>query len=137
MTGLTVLVVVLVAATVFGLVYRSRAGKVRVSESAGSPELRALLLAAGAPLDAPVVLHFSADWCGPCAAVRRVVSQVVSELDGPVEVELDIDANPELARAMNVMSLPTTFVLSEGLVERARISGVPKAEALRSALVNP
>lgn len=137
MTGLTVLVVVLVAATVFGLVYRSRAGKVRVSESAGSPELRALLLAAGAPLDAPVVLHFSADWCGPCAAVRRVVSQVLSELDGPVEVELDIDANPELARAMNVMSLPTTFVLSEGLVERARISGVPKAEALRSALVNP
>ncbi|WP_338889686.1 thioredoxin family protein [Rhodococcus sovatensis] len=137
MTGLTVLLVVLIAATAFGLVYRSRAGKVRVSESAGSPELRALLLTAGVPLDAPVVLHFSADWCGPCAAVRRVVSQVLCDLDGPVEVELDIDANPELARAMNVMSLPTTFVLGEGLVERARISGVPKAEALRSALVNP
>ncbi|KZF11041.1 thiol reductase thioredoxin [Rhodococcus sp. EPR-157] len=137
MIGITVLLVVLVAATAFGLVYRSRAGKVRVSESAGSPELRALLLAAGAPLDAPVVLHFSADWCGPCAAVRRVVGQVLSDLEGPVDLELDIDANPELARAMNVMSLPTTFVLGAGLVERARISGVPKAEALRSALVNP
>lgn len=136
MIGITILVVVLIAGTAFGLVIRSRAGEVRATEHNESPEKRSLLVDAGATAGAATVLHFSADWCGPCAAVRRVVGQVVAEMDGPVELELDIDAHPRLARAMNVMSLPTTFVLDEDLNEKARISGVPKPEALRSALSN-
>lgn len=136
MTGITVLVVVLIAATAFGLLYRSRAGKVRTAAVDSTPENRTLLAEAGASPGTPTVLHFSADWCGPCAAVRRVVGQVLEDLDGPVELELDIDAHPELARALGVLSLPTTFVFDDALVERARISGVPKAEALRSALVS-
>jgi thiol-disulfide isomerase/thioredoxin len=138
MTGITVLVIVLIVATVIGLVLRSRAGKVRASDTvAVSPERRSLLLDAGATVGVGTVLHFSADWCGPCAAVRRVVGQVLSDLDGPVELELDIDTHPALAREMGVLSLPTTFVLDEDLIETARISGVPKADALRSALVGP
>lgn len=142
MIGITILVVVLAAGTIVGLALRSRAGEVRTSNSSGSPELYSLLVEAGAVGGAKTVLHFSAEWCGPCAAVRRVVGQVVDEVggseefDGPVELELDIDAYPALARAMNVMSLPTTFVLDEDLNEKARISGVPKSEALRSALTN-
>lgn len=136
MTGITILVTVLVAATAFGLFYRSRAGKVRATTADASPEIRARLIAAGAVPGAAVVLHFSADWCGPCAAVRRVVGQVLADTDAAAELELDIDANPELARDFGVLSLPTTFVLDDALVERARISGVPKADALRSALAD-
>lgn len=136
MTGITILVVVLIAATAFGLFHRSRAGKVRTTTVDSAPEIRTLLTDAGASTGTPTVLHFSAEWCGPCAAVRRVVGKVLEDLDGPVELELDIDANPELARAFGVLSLPTTFVLDDDLIERSRISGVPKAEALRSALVN-
>nr|WP_296780730.1 thioredoxin family protein [Rhodococcus sp. (in: high G+C Gram-positive bacteria)] len=137
MTGITILVTVLIAATAFGLFYRSRAGKVRATTAAeASPEIRTRLIAAGAASGTAVVLHFSADWCGPCAAVRRVVGQVLADTDDAVELELDIDANPELARDFGVLSLPTTFVLDDALVERARISGVPKADALRSALAD-
>ncbi|MDJ0392621.1 thioredoxin family protein [Rhodococcus sp. G-MC3] len=134
MIGITILVAVLVAGTAFGLVYRSRAGRVRTTTTDASPETRTLLIAAGASPGSTTVLHFSADWCGPCAAVRRVVGQVVDDVEGAVELELDIDTNPELARALGVLSLPTTFVLDERLVERARISGVPKAGDLRSTL---
>ncbi|WP_072806800.1 thioredoxin family protein [Rhodococcoides yunnanense] len=137
MIGITVLVVALVAATVLGVVFRARAGKVRTTESSqDSSEVRSLLLAAGAETGRATVLHFSADWCGPCAAVRRVVGQVVDDLDGPVELELDIDAHPALARELGVLSLPTTFVLDGRLAQRARIAGVPTAATLRGALVD-
>ncbi|MDJ0360222.1 thioredoxin family protein [Rhodococcus sp. H29-C3] len=137
MTGITILVVVLVAASVVGVVLTSRAGKVRHAATEGtSPLLTAMLTDAGAVSGHATVLHFSADWCGPCSAVRRVVGQVLTELDGPTELELDIDEHQALARELGVLSLPTTFVLDWQLNQRVRIAGVPKAAALKAALLD-
>lgn len=136
MTGITVLLVVAILAVATGFYLRSRSGSVREVRNTDSETdaLRPLLLDAGVTTDAATVLHFSADWCGPCAAVRRVVQQVLNERSGAREVELDIDAHPVLARELGVLSLPTTFVLDTDLRRRSRIAGVPSAAALRSAL---
>ncbi|MFD4295176.1 thioredoxin family protein [Rhodococcus sp. NPDC058532] len=145
MTGIVVLAVVLVAALVVALILRSRSGTVRATTPAVDPtDTRAALLAAvGVPDAGPTVLHFSADWCGPCAAVRRVVAQTLSALDGrlapdvprPVDLELDIDEHPALARELGVLSLPTTFILDGSGEQRFRVSGVPTAADLEAALV--
>ncbi|MDA2889498.1 thioredoxin family protein [Mycolicibacterium sp. BiH015] len=82
----------------------------------------------------PTVLHFTALWCGPCAAVRRVVDQVCADLPAVSHVEIDMDANPEAARKLSVLSLPTTFVFDADGRQRYRASGVPTAADLRSAL---
>lgn len=82
----------------------------------------------------PTVVHFSAPWCGPCAAVRRVVHQVCTELGGVTHREIDIDANPGAARNLSVMSLPTTFIFDAAGRQRYRTTGVPSADDLRSAL---
>ncbi|MFZ2173433.1 MAG: thioredoxin family protein [Rhodococcus sp. (in: high G+C Gram-positive bacteria)] len=148
MTGITLLGVALVAAVVFGLVWQRRQGAVRATgpaPAADVPDDRRLQLeavgigsVASDRLPSPTVLHFSADWCGPCAAVRRVVTQVVSGLEDaprpPVDVELDIDEFPSLAKELGVLSLPTTFILDADLHERFRVSGVPSASDLRAAL---
>ncbi|MCE4264534.1 thioredoxin family protein [Rhodococcus globerulus] len=142
MTGITVLLIALVAVVAVGLLLKSRSGAIRASGSGTSEAVGSrieLLAAAGiAPGSGPVVLHFSADWCGPCSAVRRVVDQVVTTMANaphpPVDVELDIDKNPALAREMSVLSLPTTFILDRDLVERFRVSGVPSTADLTSAL---
>lgn len=141
MTGLTVLAVVLVLALVVGLVLRRREGAVRASSTAAvSATRQASLRTAGIePTPAAItVLHFSATWCGPCAAVRRIVGTVATDLaaDGldVRDVEVDMDDNPALAREMGVMSLPTTFVLDASLVERSRASGVPTARDLGGAI---
>lgn len=136
MTGIIVLVVVAVLAVATGFYLRSRSGTVREVRDTDTETdtLRALLIEAGVTTDSATVLHFSADWCGPCAAVRRVVGQVLSDRSGAREVELDIDANPVLARELGVLSLPTTFVLDADLRRHSRIAGVPSAAALRSAL---
>ncbi|TSD96558.1 thioredoxin family protein [Skermania sp. ID1734] len=139
MIQIIILVVVLLVACGAGLWLRARAGQVRqVAADAPADERVALLAAAGVGEREPTVLHFSADWCGPCAAVRRVVGQVIGELAQhprpPREVELDIDENPSLARELGVLSLPTTFIFDGADSQLFRISGVPSAADLRNAL---
>ncbi|WP_137148578.1 thioredoxin family protein [Mycolicibacterium sp. CR10] len=82
----------------------------------------------------PTILHFSAAWCGPCAGVRRVVGQVCADLPAVAHVEIDLDANPEAARKLSVLSLPTTLIFDADGQVRYRVSGVPTAADLRSAL---
>ncbi|MEV0434547.1 MULTISPECIES: thioredoxin family protein [Nocardia] len=139
MIELAVLAAVVLAAVAVGLLLRRNQGRVRPATLDPDTEQRARLLdAAGVSGSAPAVLHFSADWCGPCDAVRRVVAGVTAELadspNAPRDIEIDIDAEPALARELNVLSLPTTFVFDAEGKERFRISGVPKAGDLRTAL---
>lgn len=144
MTGITLLLIALFAALAFGLVWQRRQGKVRTAgetTAVVTDERRTLLAAAGVGSGhgrQATVLHFSADWCGPCAAVRRVVGQVVADLadepEPPAEVEVDIDEYPALAKELGVLSLPTTFILDADLQQRFRVSGVPTAADLKAAL---
>ncbi|MFF2552914.1 thioredoxin family protein [Nocardia sp. NPDC058058] len=138
MIALGVLAVALVAAAGIGILVRRNEGRVREIAPAPKSARAELLTAAGVIDGRPTVLHFSADWCGPCAAVRRVVASVVAELADtpapPLDLELDIDANPNLARELNVLSLPTTFILDATGQEKFRIAGVPKSADLRSSL---
>ncbi|MEU6187232.1 thioredoxin family protein [Nocardia sp. NPDC047038] len=140
MIQVTILAVVLLAALAVGVLLRRRDGKIRAADGIDlSHTARAELLASvGVTGAGPAVLHFSAEWCGPCSAVRRVVANVTGQLAGspqpPQDIEVDIDAEPALARELNVLSLPTTFVFDIAGRERFRISGVPKATDLHSAL---
>lgn len=84
--------------------------------------------------EAPTIVHFSAVWCGPCAAVRRVVDQVCAELPAVAHVEVDMDANPDAARRLSVLSLPTTFIFDASGRQRYRSAGVPKVADLRAAV---
>ncbi|MBY6436972.1 TlpA family protein disulfide reductase [Rhodococcoides kroppenstedtii] len=140
MTGILVLLAVVAIAVLIGLIVRRRDGAVRAGRGAGPDDARRrALTAAGAAEGSVTVLHFSADWCGPCSAVRRVVAASVQALtdDGHRvrDVEVDMEDDPGLARDFRVMSLPTTVVLDANLRERFRASGVPGSADLRSAVL--
>lgn len=127
---IVVLIAALGVAYVIGRLITLRAGMIRAGEEAANVDTSDL----GLSPTGPTVLHFSAQWCGPCAGVRRVVDQVCDELPEVAHVEIDMDANPEAARRLSVLSLPTTIIFDRDGRPRYRTSGVPKAADLRSAL---
>ena len=117
-------------AGIVGVLHNRRAGTVR---DTGHPEgLDTARL--GLSETGPTIVHFTAVWCGPCAAVRRVVDQVCEQLPQVSHVEIDLDADPSSARALSVLSLPTTFIFDADGKQRYRTAGVPKAADLRAAL---
>jgi thiol-disulfide isomerase/thioredoxin len=128
--AITVLIAALGVAFVIGRLVTLRAGMLKAASDASNVDTSDL----GLSDTGPTILHFSADWCGPCAAVRRVVDQVCDELPGVAHVEIDMDANPEAARRLSVMSLPTTLIFDADGRPRYRTTGVPKAADLRSAV---
>jgi thiol-disulfide isomerase/thioredoxin len=117
-------------AVVLGLLVNRRSGVLMASAAPSATDTTDL----GLSRTGPTVVHFTAEWCGPCKSVRRVVEQVCSDLPDVAHMEIDIDANPTAARRLSVLSLPTTFIFDADGRQRYRAAGVPKPADLRSAL---
>ena len=65
--------------------------------------------------DKPVVVDFWAAWCGPCRMVAPELERLAEKYDGSVEVvKVDVDANPGISQAFNILSLPTIAFFRPG-----------------------
>lgn len=65
--------------------------------------------------DVPVLVDFTATWCGPCKALAPIVEQIANDFAGKVRVgKLDIDDAPGMARKYGVRSVPTVMVFKGG-----------------------
>ena len=82
--------------------------------------------------DKPVLVDFWAEWCGPCKMVSPVLEEIAKEHGDKIEiVKLNIDENPETARAYSVLSIPTMSVFQNGQVVKSIVGAKPKAALLR------
>src|SRR5262249_7197184 len=65
--------------------------------------------------DKPVVVDFWAAWCGPCKLVAPEMEKIAAKYEGSIDVvKVDVDANPGLSRAFNIMSIPTIAFFAPG-----------------------
>jgi thioredoxin 1 len=82
--------------------------------------------------DKPVLVDFWAEWCPPCRKVEPVLEEIANELGEKVSiVKLNIDENPETARAYRVMSVPTLTVFKDGQPVQSVAGARPKTDLVR------
>ena len=63
----------------------------------------------------PVVVDFWAAWCGPCRMVSPELEKLAEKYEGSIEViKVDVDANPAVSQAFNILSLPTIAFFQPG-----------------------
>ncbi|MDX6221094.1 MAG: thioredoxin 1 [Frankiales bacterium] len=82
--------------------------------------------------DKPVLVDFWAEWCTPCKLVSPVLEEIANEhAEKLTIVKLNIDENPETARAYQIMSIPTMSVFQGGQIVKNIVGAKPKAALLR------
>jgi thioredoxin len=67
--------------------------------------------------EGPLLIHFTADWCGPCQGMAPHLEAFAQARASSLPVlKLDIDAYPEVARRFMVRAVPTLMLLLDGRV---------------------
>ena len=80
--------------------------------------------------NAPVLLDFYADWCGPCRMVGPIIEEIAAERSDIVVGKINVDDEQELAAQFGVFSIPTLIVLNRGKVAAQSTGARPKAQIL-------
>jgi thioredoxin 1 len=82
--------------------------------------------------DRPVVVDFWAIWCGPCKMVAPELEKLAAKYEGAVDVvKVDVDANPRLSQAFNILSIPTIAFFRPG-AQPMGVAGFRPLEQLES-----
>lgn len=77
-----------------------------------------------------VLVDFWASWCGPCRMVAPILDEIARERPDVKIAKVNVDEQPELAAAYQIMSIPTLIVMKDGKIVNQSMGARPKQQIL-------
>ncbi|MDZ4759004.1 MAG: thioredoxin family protein [Bacteroidota bacterium] len=82
----------------------------------------------------PVLVNFSADWCGPCKMMVGILDELKEIVgDNATILKVDVDRNPKAASRYQILGVPTLILFNKGEV-KWRQSGLVSAPQLEKII---
>jgi thiol-disulfide isomerase/thioredoxin len=142
-TGVIVSLAVLAGASAFGMIWKTRNGRLRPgaalaaggrSGPAGGGQVLTEAELGHSLGKRATLVQFSTAFCAPCRATRVILADVAGLVDGVAHVEIDAENRLDLVRRLDIRRTPTVLVLgADGRIAR-RASGQPRKADVLAAL---
>lgn len=76
----------------------------------------------------PVLIDFTATWCGPCKQLAPIIDELAKEYNGRLKVaKLDIDDSPDTPSSLGIRGVPTVIVFKGGKEVGRQVGLAPKS----------
>lgn len=77
----------------------------------------------------PVLVDFTATWCGPCKMIAPILDQVAGEYSDRVKiVKLDVDDNQATAAKFGIRGVPTLMLFKSGQAVQTKVGAMSKSQ---------
>lgn len=79
----------------------------------------------------PVLIDFWADWCGPCRMIGPTIDEISSENNNIKVCKVNVDDEPEISSAFNVVSIPSLAIVKNGKLVKFDVGVKSKQDILK------